>query len=290
MTNKARFAIRDDDLSFWTDVQSIKLLYDKLFEMGVKVSFAVIPNSVKSFYRGQPDRFHMGYGSEMPIGENKPLVRYLRTLILDNRVEIMLHGYDHTYGYCESDDTIHYPYQDDSQKVIDMRWVPECRHKSLDRMHDEVQRGRKYLSMLFDSPIRVFVPPSNVIGKVVRDLSIDICSSTPLLLDRGLKSGLGTWMKQKYFRLANGYTYPDVTRTKQHKEITAISLNNYGRVESVVRGLSSSSVHNFPIVLATHYWELIENRMLYDRLIYCASKLLDQGGTSMFVSEMLSTE
>ena len=56
------FAIRDDDLSAWTDVNEIKTLYDSFLKEGGKVSFAVVPNAFEAFYR--EDRSLMYQGRE----------------------------------------------------------------------------------------------------------------------------------------------------------------------------------------------------------------------------------
>ena len=47
-----KFAIRDDDVSFFTKPIELESLYKNLWEKNIPVSFAVIPIAVKSHYCG----------------------------------------------------------------------------------------------------------------------------------------------------------------------------------------------------------------------------------------------
>ena len=269
------FAIRDDDLSYWTDPKVIDRIYGDFFQMGLKVSFAVIPNAIHSHFKGIPEKFCMELNSERAIGENEPLVKYMRELIHSNKAEIMLHGYNHTYGYYCENGQIKYPYSFEA-RPSDVKWAPECVHKSLARMHDEILRGQQYLERVFECRVTVFVPPSNSVGRVVRDLRMDLCSATPMLLDRGLRRGFSNWLKHKSFRLFNGYTYPGVTLTKEHKEVAALSLAGEGS-DALHRKLDLIHVDQLPAVIATHYWELHENEELRERLRSTVHYALTQG-------------
>ena len=79
-----KFAIRDDDINFWTNVEEIDTIYREIWAKGIKVSFAVIPFSVRSFNSGDRNKFYQNK-ELMPIGKNKEIVEYLRNKIKKNR-------------------------------------------------------------------------------------------------------------------------------------------------------------------------------------------------------------
>jgi len=53
-----KFAIRDDDVSFFTKPMELEKLYKDLWEKNIPVSFAVIPFAVKSYYCGDWEKFY----------------------------------------------------------------------------------------------------------------------------------------------------------------------------------------------------------------------------------------
>lgn len=282
---KPRIAIRDDDLSFWSDPAEIERAYGKLFDDGIKVSFAVVPCAVRSYFRGVPEKYYMEYNSERAVSENEALMEYMRELIRAGKAEIMLHGYNHTYGYFLVDGSIGFPYKNEIRSV-GTRWAPECIHKSMHRMLDEIARGRAYLERVFECPVTVFVPPGNAIGKVVRNLSMDICSSTPTLLDRGVRKGLPVWLRQKLFRLFNGYPFPGVTLAGGHRETTALSLATGADMEFLIKVIASHFSNDFPAIIATHHWEIAVDTALHERLQHVVQYATSMGGECVLVSEI----
>jgi len=79
--------IRDDDLSFWTNVDDIERLYKPLFDKKVKISFAVIPCAVKSFNLGNFNSFYQDENSQMPIFENSSMVEYIKDKIKNGKLK-----------------------------------------------------------------------------------------------------------------------------------------------------------------------------------------------------------
>lgn len=280
------FAIRDDDLSYWTQPDVIEDLYGKIFQMGGKVSFAVIPHAVQAQRRGLSDQFFMRRNSEKAVGRNKPLVEYMRNLIEKNHAEIMLHGYDHTYAFVDKAGVLRYPY-DAGSGTHDIRWVPECEHKSLHRMLDEIDRGKAYLERTFDCSVKVFVPPSNTVAKVVNHLILDLCSATPALLDRGLRRGARIWLTSKVFRLLYGYTYPSPTEIEGHREVTAISLGGLKGEDGILALVRQNFEAGHPAIVATHYWELAQSATMRREFFGSVETLIGSGVKCGFVSEVI---
>ena len=280
-------AIRDDDLSFWTDQTVIAEIYEPLFKFGVKVSFATVPLAVKASYRGLPERFYIDPDICMPICKNGDLVEYVRELINRGHAEIVLHGYNHSYCYYDTEGFLKYPLRADQWKP-GLWWAPECDYKSSDRMVDEIKRGQSYLQRVFDSEVSVFVPPSNTIGRVLRDCPMDICSATPKLAERGVKRGWPVWLEQKIFRLRHGFTFPGVTKGSDRKEIAAISLADGVGCDMFLRKINRIMAEGFPVVVATHYWELNRQGFARDSLLSVCEMLASEGGKFSFVSQLIN--
>ena len=89
-------AIRDDDTSFWTSPDQLERCYGPIWSAGGKVSLAVIPMAYR--YIGLPEGKPLYLTSEKkPVHENIELVKFILPLVKNKQIEIMLHGYDHSY-------------------------------------------------------------------------------------------------------------------------------------------------------------------------------------------------
>ena len=89
-------AIRDDDTSYWTDPDDLDYIYGKYIRQGIKLSLAVVPESYRLVFPGDRRKFYIVKEKHF-VYENKRLVDYLRPYVLSGQIEIMLHGYDHSY-------------------------------------------------------------------------------------------------------------------------------------------------------------------------------------------------
>ena len=96
-----KFAIRDDDISFFTRPEDLENIYKEIWERNILVSFSVVPFSVESHYCGDWDNFYQETELKA-IGENKDLVDFLKSKLKENKISIMLHGYSHQYKVAEN--------------------------------------------------------------------------------------------------------------------------------------------------------------------------------------------
>jgi hypothetical protein len=227
--------IRDDDTSFFTQVSEIEEAYNDIWEFG-PINLAVIPYSVQTFNQGELGLQYQEQ-TEYYIGDNYALVEYLKKKISENKVNIMLHGYNHYYK--ESDDYVKYPFG-----------IPEFLHCK--NHYDRIKHGKDKLEELFNIKIKWFIPPSN-------KLTLETIKACDRL---GLNIPLVFNLKNRFWNvLINNPGNFIVNRLNKYSNI-----NNPLIFENHVELLCTSftSVTDFSNikkvngnnVIATHYWEL----------------------------------
>jgi hypothetical protein len=232
-----RIAIRDDDISYFTDPKDLDNVYSDIWNYG-PISMAVIPFDVETCGRGDNNSFKQTV-KEFPVGENKDLVEYLKQKIAENKIYIMLHGYNHYYK----------PIKNECNPF----GIPEFAYRS--NQYKYLKLGKEYLEALFNVAIEWFIPPSN---RVTVE-TINACDALGLNLPM-----LWSLRKRKYFsanllmniirnqcaRIINSNPPLGFKNHSEIKCITFSKLVDYRRTEKFVRR------DNF--VIATHYWEAIE--------------------------------
>ena len=137
---KIAFAIRDDDVSYFTRPSMIDRLYRETWRLGFKVSLAVIP-SIKSTQFNAP-RALRDSNKYFPISENRELVDYLMEKIAHGYVDIVQHGYTHSR--------------------IDGK--PEFAVKNFELVDERLKKGNKLLRETFKQDVTVFVAPHDKIS------------------------------------------------------------------------------------------------------------------------------
>src|SRR5262245_59566030 len=88
-----RFAIRDDDTSFFTAPEQLERVYGDIWD-DVPVSLATVPFHA-STRSGPVPQEHWEGDREFPISDNEALVPFLADQTQRNRVSLLLHGYNH---------------------------------------------------------------------------------------------------------------------------------------------------------------------------------------------------
>jgi hypothetical protein len=156
-----RFVLRDDDTSYFTTPEELQKAYDFIWHR-VPVSLAVIPNASDLFYIFSKNSNLFGNfekqlkllremgeakvrslsGSTHSLLENQELVQFLRTMQASQKIEILLHGYDHNIGYAG--------YEFESAQ--DFSW--------------KIIAGKKLLTDALGTTVTVFVPPNNRISRI----------------------------------------------------------------------------------------------------------------------------
>jgi len=292
-----KFAIRDDDVSFFTKPIELESLYKNLWEKNIPVSFAVIPIAVKSHYCGDWEKFYQGK-EENPIGNNKELVQFLREKIKEKKVSIMLHGFSHQYKVAinKKDKPVLATQENINflrkyKKGKELCWYGEYNWKTYEQMKKETKIGKEYLEDILHTKISVFVPPSNDISregvKAVAECGLNI-SGTMLLLkfNRPInKYSVKNWILKFWWRLKYNKVYPYVMDYGNHKELCAYGLVPGVSYEQLKEQFEFCKKVNSPFVLATHYWEINRNTLLYAILKDFIDFIKDEG-TNCFLNDL----
>jgi len=292
-----KFAIRDDDVSFFTKPIELESLYKCLWEKNIPISFAVIPFAVKSYYCGDWEKFYQEK-EENPIDKNKELVHFLQEKIKEKKVSIMLHGFSHQYKVAADkksklvlateENLIELRRNKNGEKLC---WYGEYKWKAYEQMKKETKIGKEYLEDILHTKISVFVPPSNDISKegvkAVSECGLNI-SGTMLLskFNRPInKYSIRIWILKLWWRFKYNKVYPYVMDYGTHKELCAYGLVPGIGYEELKEQFEFCKKINAPFVLATHYWEVSKNNNLKDIYIQFLNFVQNQKVKICFVDE-----
>lgn len=243
-----RYVLRDDDTSAFTDPRVLERAYGDLWDR-IPVSLAVIPFAVKTWNWGDPQRFRQGR-TPHPLGDNGPLVRFLRAGREAGRLDVMLHGWRHRYE----------PGPDPAT------WIPEFLHERDPR--PRLREGRAHLDAL-GLPVSVFVPPSNALSPrayaAVRAEGLHLTQLHPLRVGlRGAAGpGLGAGMRELVgagrrasTRLFTGREPAGVIDFGTHREVSGLPITPQSRSDQLFAELRHRVARGGAVCLATHHWEL----------------------------------
>jgi predicted deacetylase len=273
-----QFAIRDDDISFWTKVQDLEVIYKEIWNLEVPVSFSVIPFAVKSYNRGDRQNYYQDEQCRA-LGDNKELVVYLKEQLREKKISIMLHGFSHQYKVAKNKKNepvfatkINLEKLRKTGDGNRFHWLGEYNWKKYEQLKRETRTGKEYLEDTFHTQINVFVPPSNDISKegikAVSEFGLNI-SGTMLLskFNRPVNfSCVKNWLIKLWWRIKNGYVYPHIMNYQSHKELCAYGFVPGVTLHDLKDSLDFCFRNNAPFVLATHHWELKKNSHLHDIL------------------------
>ena len=238
-----KFAIRDDDTSFFTRPEELEQVYGRYWDR-VPISLAVVPVHASTPSKAIP-REHWEGEREFPLGENGALVEYLRVQMQVGRVAPMLHGYSHK----------NYPggYEFQAGPDLGVR----------------LRRGRAYLEELLGSRIRTFVPPHNALSRRgVEALDAEgmnalgtFLSFRPSQKPWGLDT-MANYLRITLFRLRTRrgrkarLIYPYPLRYKKHAEFGCHLLLPWTQTDELLAGFEEARRLGGDFCLATHYWEI----------------------------------
>ena len=261
-----KFAIRDDDTSFFTKPDDLEKAYD--FLNGGCVSLSVVPWTVPVH---KDDVFPYGKGIEYgfyDVADNHELIDYLKEQIPQGKYDILLHGFSHEYS------------------KIDGVWKAEMLWKSHDQLHEELPKGKTHLEDLFGSPISVFVAPNNAINQnaisVIEDLGMDYSGIIQKNDRRVDMRYLVNFAKRWGYRAAKKIPYPGILDYGKHKELIAYTLDNYDRL---VFEYQACKRKKQPFVVYTHYWQVNENPAIKDLLKRIYEFITKDGAELVALSE-----
>ena len=285
-----RIAIRDDDISYWTNASELNELYDEVFNKGIKISFAVIPFSVKSYNLGDWNRFYQDEELK-PIHENKELIYYLREKILSKNISIMLHGFSHQYKVAITKKGNKFLATGDNLKKLrntdgkNLLWFGEYSWKKYEDMQKETRMSKEYIEDLFHTKISVFVPPSNDISKsgvkAVSEAGLNLSGTIHLKKYNRPKNiySFKNWFNRAFWKIYYKKQYPYLMNYKTHKELVAYGLVPGVEIEELKKQLEFCYRKKSDFVLATHNWEVKKNiklnKIFYDFIKYSQDNSFD---------------
>ena len=241
-----KFAIRDDDISYFTDPVKLENLYIDIIQ-DCPISFSCIPflggnnddlNDPET--RSKYDKQWLDWISpdEKLIGENEELVNLLRKWCDQGRGTIMMHGVHHDL----------------------------CEFTQNKNFTDEVKKAKQYLERLFSRDVLVFTPPNNSIGisgvHAIEENNMDIMLSfghmpneRPYRLDNIINF---TRLLKLY--LFNGKTRRTLKplRFKGHKEQGCYDLGPNTKYDEIMDGLKHAARKNGNFVIATRHYHLFD--------------------------------
>jgi len=133
------FAIRDDDTNYFTKPQDLINNYGSVWDI-CPISLSVVPFHACTKSGAIPKKYWTGKDI-FPIGDNKELVQFLKEMMENRKISIMLHGCFH------KDNADGYEFDTGND------------------LSDKIKKGRDYLEKLFEVEIITFVPPHNTLSK-----------------------------------------------------------------------------------------------------------------------------
>ena len=160
------FAIRDDDISYFTPPEKLEKIYNGAWNRGFKVSFATIPMHKGTNNLNVPPEFRND-NKYHPINQNEDLVEYLKIKISE-RVDIMQHG------FCHSENSNLPALKFDLEKgnlssnegqKIDLAKYSEFYRLNEKDVSSKIEKGKNILEDTFGVPIKVFVSPQELLTK-----------------------------------------------------------------------------------------------------------------------------
>lgn len=265
-----KFAIRDDDASYWTDPFELSKVYRNLFECGYKVSFAVVPNAHKFYYPEDRSKFYISDTTEF-VYNNKGIVLWLKEMIKNNYVEIMHHGYDHSYYVVDENNNENKLTKSVREKLKnsggEYLLIPELGYKDYSTSFKEIAIGKEILQDTFGVRIKTFVPPSNTLtrqtAKAVSENGYNISG----IIGRNINRHIDYLTLKNYFlkniwRLCNEFPYPKVLKYKNHLELSSTAFTPLSKFEKIEKTYKTLENAGQSFNIATHHWEIRENEEL----------------------------
>lgn len=236
-----KFLIRDDDISFLTQVDKLRFVWGWLLDQeNTKINLAVIP-----FVEcGEFSKVETGVRS---LDENRELVDFLRRGAGQGKIEVMLHGFDHA----------------SSQQGFEFQSGAER------ELTEKISKGRKYLEELLGVKVAVFVPPHNSISSqgiaAVRNNGMHLLGAFPALtLCSGLSLGWQAFFLKRYIyslrrkkALRGRFFYPfkNLIKTLAHLDCYPF-IPGQMNAEGVKCLYDAVKQDDGILCLSVHHWEM----------------------------------
>lgn len=273
-----KFAIRDDDTSFFTRPEQLLRAYEGIWDRA-PVSLAVVPFHGRTRTGGIPAEYWSG-GSELyPVADNSDLIAFLRERMVKKQTSIMMHGYSHV----------------DRPEGHEFETGANLERK--------VREGKQYLEKVFGVSVRAFVPPHNALSATgylaVIHAGLDIVQIVGFRRERRPFAlcdlpNLARVVFSKFVWKHPYRYYPYVLDFGAHREVAYHSLTPSVSFQQRLAELEFCRRRRGVFVVATHHWELdritqdgLTLRQALERLVSRASQL---GAQFCSVNQLLGRE
>ena len=266
------FIYRDDDPSGWSDPKEVIQKYDFLINNGIKISAGVIPVAVKSFNLGNPAQFYQDFSKIKSINENPELVDYLAYQCRLNNLEIMLHGFNHSY-FLKNHHGKFIPADFSNTRLIGKTptyqdFNAEYSINDYPQLLKKTQKGKSLLEDIFKTKVKNFVPPSNELSKhavkAIHNCGLNISGIIGFDYNREVSLiGLKSYFKRILFRIfSRGITFPQIMDYGNHKELVSHSLTSSTNLDKLYSQMKYCMERQLPFQINSHYWELNEHNLI----------------------------
>lgn len=267
-----KVAIRDDDTSFYTNVEDLEKAFSDL--NGIPISLAVVPYAVADHAGVHPYGEVENTEEYADISNNMKLVSYIKDGIHNQRFEVIQHGVTHELKRVESGK---------------LRAETDFTEKNL--LLQGIVHGREHMQNVFETKISTFAAPCNAVSPgcswALNKIGMNVSFDTRWRMIRNLSIHyLFNFGKSNFFRLFTGVKYGGVLHYSHHKEMDIHEF--LGVEESWMRYLECKKF-GFPMVIYTHYWELNSNPSKRKELVTFFEKAVEDGAEPVFVSECYET-
>lgn len=234
-----KFAIRDDDICYFTKPQQLEKIYSKIWDK-IPISLSMVPFQACTKSGALPEEYWQG-DRTFPIDKNKELVEFLRKKIKEGKVSIMLHGYSHK------------DYKGSYEFVAGAN------------LSQKVKEGKRYLEELFETEIKTFVPPHNALSrkgmKAVIDNGLHLIGSFPVWVYKDpIPPAL---IKRKIYQLKTRRKapYPYILKFPDHLEMSHYTLTSRTNLRKLIAAFNLVYRYQGIFCLATHHWEFFHSEM-----------------------------
>jgi hypothetical protein len=253
--------IRDDDFSYWTDIEEVEEKYMPFLDNGFYISFGIIPKAVKSYNLGNYNLFFQDFDSSMLITNNYKAVEFIKREISKSRIDILIHGYEHKYYFNTENQSSLLPATKENLDFVRnnnelITFIGEFNNLNYDINYYStlLTNSIHILKRTFNTNTLVFVPPSNQLCnsalKAIQNKKINLSGIYGKNSFNILSNYLRIYYPLKY-NLIFPFVYKNQTNQLSYHSLTTASI-----FENLIRNLEISSKLNAPFQIATHYWEL----------------------------------
>lgn len=222
--------LRDDDTSFFSSPALLEKIYSRLWEKGLPICLAVIPAqnaNVRIMHR--PDKRYdpsippgyRGQDQSFPVSENTELCAYLNQRAREGLVEIMLHGYAHTY----------------------MEFAAEVETV----LRQKITDGQAILEKSFpDAQIKTFIGPYDKISKtgieILLEMGFNICTNS------------GNFAPFEHLSHLNGYQAHALSEAQSLFTCDEYLFTDKAPPDECLATARRRLQTANPLIVANHYW------------------------------------